>query len=335
VSAYLPLLGVFLAAFVTGTLYGVLLYKFEAFPYRYAKRAYDLIKPRAAPSDHHVPDDGYGRWSIGIYAGPSPLHLTDPAHISNPVLTAIDVTDLDAKYVADPFLVPESGRFYMFFEVVNRANDRGAIGYAESADAKTWQYKKLIINEPFHLSYPHVFKWGDTFYLIPESHEDLSIRLYRATSFPAAWQFVTRLFNGEHYVDPSIFRYDDTWWLFHTTPFNDALALYYSDDLMGQWAPHPMNPIVRLNKHIARPGGRVVLHRGRLYRFAQDCEPRYGIQLFAFEIAELSRTAYRETIVSNKPLLTMTGEGWNARGMHHVDAHLLDGTWMAAVDGQR
>jgi hypothetical protein len=179
-----------------------------------------------------------------------------------------------------------------------------------------------------------VFKWENEYQLILESHEDLSIRLYKASSFPGDWQFVKRIFHGEHYVDPTVFRYDNTWWMFYTNPTNDALNLYYADELTGDWKPHPLNPIVKLNKHIARPGGRVLVHDGHLYRFTQDTEPIYGIQVFAFEIEKLSKTAYKERIVSEKPVIMKSGEGWNAYGMHHVDPHFIQGQWIAAVDGR-
>jgi hypothetical protein len=90
----------------------------------------------------------------------------------------------------------------MFFEVLKRANSQGGIGYAESEDGKKWEYKKIIIDEPFHLSYPYMFKWEGSYCRIPESQEDLSIRLYRATSFPGEWQFVKSIINGEYCVDP-------------------------------------------------------------------------------------------------------------------------------------
>lgn len=318
---------VVVAVLVLGIVYGIAIHKHHVFPYEFLKLGYNYFT-------HEEVEVSYGPWSIGIYEGSSPFELQDPGNISNPVLTGKDVTDIDAKFVADPFMAIKDAGFYLFFEVLNRANNQGDIGYAESKDGKKWEYKNIIIDEPFHLSYPYVFEWENNDYLILESHEDLSIRLYRATSFPAKWQFVTRIFNGEHYVDPSIFRYDNTWWLFYTNPKNDALNLYYADELTGDWKPHPMNPIVKLNMHISRPGGRVLVHDGRIYRFTQDAEPRYGIQVFAFEITEVTRTTYREKMVSEKPVVTMTGEGWNARGMHQVDAHFVGGKWIAAVDGR-
>lgn len=320
-------LTVLVATLGIGTVYGIAIGKFHVFPYRYSQMAYQYFTQEKA-------GERYGPWSIGVYTGTSPFALQDPEHISNPVLTGKDVTDIDAAFVADPFMVVEDDRMSMFFEVLNRANSQGDLGYAESGDGKHWKYKKIIIDEPFHLSYPYVFQWEGEYYLIPESHEDLSIRLYRATKFPGEWQFVKRMLHGEHYVDPSIFRANGMWWMFYTSPANDALNLYYADHLMETWLPHPMNPIVKLNKHTSRPGGRVLAHDGHLYRFTQDTDPWYGIQVFAFEIEELSKTAYREKLVSEKPVVAMSGDGWNAYGMHHVDPHFYNGQWMAAVDGR-
>ena len=101
-----------------------------------------------------------------------------------------------------------------------------------------------------------------------------------------------------------------------------------------------MNPIVKFDKNIARPGGRVITHDGRLYRFAQDDYndelkvPDYGIQVFAFEITELTEKSYAEKFVLENPVVGMTGKGWNAAGMHHVDLHHIGDKWIAAVDGR-
>ena len=81
------------------------------------------------------------------------------------------------------------------------------------------------------------------------------------------------------------------------------------------------------------PGDRVLVHDGRIYRFTQDAESRYGIQVYAFEIEEISKILYEEKIVSGKSAVTMSEEGWNGYGMHHGGPHFIAGQWMAAVDG--
>ena len=75
---------------------------------------------------------------------------------------------------------------------------------------------------------------------------------------------------------------------------------------------------------------------GRLFRFAQDCHPFYGQRVRAFEIMELTVTSYREHPAADGPILCESHQGWNAAGMHHLDAHRLeDGRCFASVDGWR
>ena len=241
--------------FAAGLVYGIVIHRNECFPYEIIKIAYYRIHKYLK-----IP----GPWSIGIYEGPTPFDLSAPEDISNPVLTGKDVLDIDASLVADPFMVFKDGKYSMFFEVLNWETNQGDIGYAESTDGMHWEYRKIIINETFHLSYPNIFEWNDDYYLIPESHEDLSVRLYKAISFPEQWEYVGNLLTGYRYADPSIFRYNEKWWLFVSTPDDDILNLYHSSELLGEWKPHPKNPIVKLDKNIARPGGKVITYNGCL-----------------------------------------------------------------------
>ncbi len=307
--------------FVAGILHGITIHRNQVFPYRVIRHVCRRLQAS-------------GSFSIGIYEGRTPFTLVEPEGIFNPVLTARDVADADAVFVADPFMIAKDGTHFMFFEVLKRGTYYGVIAYAESSDLKQWTYKKVVLDEGFHLSYPFVFEWDDSYYMIPESAEDLSVRLYRATEFPGAWEYVGNLLGGYRYVDPTVFRHSDKWWMFVCTGHNSILNLYYSDDLFEGWRPHPMNPIVKSNRHTSRPAGRVVAHEGRLYRLAQDTHPSYGIQVFAFEITDLSETSYAERPAAEKPIVGKTGVGWNAAGMHHADLHQTESGWVAAVDGR-
>ena len=312
-------------AFVTGIIYGIVINKYQFFPYEIIKIAKHRIQKDLKIS---------GPWSIGIYEGSTPFDLAAPEDISNPVLTGKDVVDIDAAFVADPFMVFKDRKYFMFFEVLNRETGQGDIAYAESVDGREWNYRKVVIDEKFHLSYPYVFEWDNSYYLIPESNEDFSVRLYKATKFPEKWEYVSNLLSGYGYVDPSIFRYEDNWWMFVSTGKDNVLNLYFSEDLLTGWRPHPMNPVVKLDKHFSRPGGRVIVYEDKLYRLTQDDEPSYGIQVFAFEITELSETSYADKLASKKPIVTKTGIGWNAAGMHHVDPHKIENKWISVVDGR-
>ena len=282
------------------------------------------------PTWIYLPDPTEAIFSIGICRGPAPLEL-DPAD-ARPVLTRDDVTDVSASYVADPFLARSSNGWHMLFEVWNWEANKGEIGLASSADGDNWSYDGIVLAEQFHLSYPHVFCWEEDWYLVPESSQANEVRLYRAADFPRRWTQAGTLLEGE-YVDPSLFRFEERWWLFAGRG-HDELRLFGADSLSGPWVEHPESPVVAGDLSRARPAGRVLVEKARLVRFGQDCSPVYGSAVHAFEIVELTPERYRERPLSQRPLMTGSGRGWNAGGMHHVDLQNDPrGGWIAAVDG--
>ena len=278
-------------------------------------------------------------WSIGIVSGSSPLRLRHARGEANPVLTREDVSDVRALFVADPFLLRVGEMWHMFFEVYNFDTDRGEIAWATSPDGLIWEYQKIVLHESFHLSYPYVFEWQGEYFMIPETHQAESVRLYRARSFPSDWVCNDILLQGHRFNDSSIFFNRGRWWLLsETNPalMHDTLRLYHAPDLRGPWQEHPRSPIINGNPHIARPAGRVVVSDDRIFRFAQDCSPTYGTKIRAFEITELSLTTYREKPASRRPLFGPSWRRWTQGGMHHIDPQLLaSNRWIAAVDGWR
>ncbi|MDG5816079.1 hypothetical protein QA601_13380 [Chitinispirillales bacterium ANBcel5] len=274
-------------------------------------------------------------WAIGIYTGPDPFTLSSPPHIENPVLTADDITDIKADYVADPFMIKKDSLWYMFFEVKNSLTNHSDIGLAVSRDGFSWEYERIVLDEPFHLSYPLVFLYKDEYYMIPESAEAMQLLLYRAKQFPYSWEVEKVLIEGE-FGDHVLFKHDATWWLIaNSSPYtHDNTKLFFADSLKGTWTEHPQSPIVISDASRARPGGRVPALDGTIYWFAQDCYPTYGRKLNAFKITELTRENYSDIPHSKNPVLQPGAYDWTRRGMHHIDAHKLPNEqWIACVDG--
>lgn len=272
-------------------------------------------------------------WSIGIYSGADPFSLTPVQAVVNPVLAAKNVSDVKAKFVADPFMIKEGSIWYMFFEVFNSDTRKGDIGLATSNHGVNWNYDRIVLSEPFHLSYPYVFKFENSFYMIPGTGR--SVRLYKAIDFPTNWKFVETLLEG-HHADPSIFRCGDLWFLFTETHklHHDTLRLYFARKLTGPWSEHPKSPVISGDPSRARPGGRVILVENKIIRFAQDAKTSYGNSIRAFEIIKISETEYEEKELEKNPILGASGFGWNEKGMHQIDCHQInDNSWIAITDG--
>jgi PAS domain-containing protein len=271
-------------------------------------------------------------WKIAIYAGDTPQTLQP---LAAPAITRHDVTDVPAEYVADPFLVRHEGTWHLFFEVLNRRRHKGEIALATSDDLRHWRYRQVVISEPYHMSYPYVFRHGGRWCMTPETFEAGAVLLYEAVAFPLSWRPVARLLKGEVLLDPSPFQHERRWWMFaETNPAHryDTLRLYGADALTGPWTEHPCSPIVAHDRRRARPAGRVVAVEGRLWRLAQTCEPEYGVAVEAFAIDELTPLTYRETPLGR--FLSPAQRGWNRHGMHHVDLIRTDIGWAASVDGR-
>jgi hypothetical protein len=254
---------------------------------------------------------------------------------TNPVLTAADVTDRNAYYIADCHMFHENNVWYMFFEVYSTVGID--IGLATSIDGLHWTYRQIVLDEPFTLAYPEVFKWNGEYYMVPETYEINQIRLYKATNFPYTWTFVNTIISGHQFVDPSIFRYNNKWWLFAPTITPSYYVyLYYSDSLAdpASWHEHPSSPVVVADASEARGGGRTTIFGGnRIIRLPQKCDVSYGEAVRAFEVDTLTDTSFAEHEISQSPIVRASGSGWNKDGMHTADPWWTGDRWLVCADG--
>jgi hypothetical protein len=271
-------------------------------------------------------------WTIGVLSGPSPFQLSTPKGVTNPVIRASIVNDLNVDIAAHPFMIVTDTMYYVFFTAKFGATDKGGIGCAESKDGQVWKYRKNVLLEPFVTSYPYVFIWQNDYYMIPENHTEPSVRLYKAVEFPDKWKYEGDLLSGETFISTTVVRFKDLWWMFTARSGNDNLRLFFANDLKGPWTEHPMSPIVKKDLNIARPGGRPFVFEGNLYRLGQDCEPTYGNQVHAFKITDISTKTYSEVMIET-PIVKSTSKGWNAEAMHHIDVQQTGkNKWSAVVD---
>ena len=271
-------------------------------------------------------------WSIGIAQGPDLLTLSERSVPTNPVLSWREIRHPDVAFVADPFLIRRNSTWHLFFELFNTKSGRGEIGVASSTDLSSWRFEKVILAEPFHLSYPFVFEHEGTYFMFPESRQAHGIRLYRATNFPLRWKFERELIAGE-YSDPSPVFFEGRWWIFACkSPY--SLAIFYANDLRGPWHEHEKSPFYVDDKGLARPGGRPVVVNDQLVRFVQDNREGYGKKVRAMVVDTLTPTEFAEHPADRDPFFAPHGDHWARNGMHHIaPVQREDKTWVAAIDG--
>ncbi|RKN85668.1 hypothetical protein [Paenibacillus ginsengarvi] len=234
------------------------------------------------------------------------------------------------RFYADPFILMKNGRNYVFFEDYINSLGRGVISYIEfEPENNTYSEPKVVLETPYHLSYPFLFEWQDQIYMIPESSGNKTIELYRATQFPVEWTLEKVIMNNIKAVDTTIVEYNHKFWLFANIASKgastlDELHLFYSDSPLGEWKPHPMNPIVS-DAGNARPAGNLLKKDGKLIRPSQNCLINYGYSIIFNEVEILNEHYYKEKPISEiKPNWTEKLVATHTYNLNE-DFELLDG----------
>ncbi len=204
------------------------------------------------------------------------------------------------RFWADPFIWMHENVHYVFIEELLYSTGRGRIACLTLDNEMNILANQVVLERPYHLSYPFLFEHEGQLYMIPETGENNGIELYRCTHFPDQWEFTKTLIDNVYAVDATLVKAQDKWWLFaniedETGSTWDALHLFYADHpLSDQWTPHPLNPVVK-DINSARPAGRVFFEDGKLIRPSQDCSSRYGYATNFNRIVTLTQTDYAET----------------------------------------
>ena len=240
----------------------------------------------------------------------------------------------EGRFWADPCIVEDAGRRFIFVEQWTSDDPKGEIACIELLPDQRIRRHGVVFEKPYHLSYPQPFRWQGDWYMTMESGQNRSVSLYRATSFPMKWEHVTDLLSGWSCVDPTLYQHEDHWYLLVNVAETggstwDELFLFVADRPTGPFRPHPANPVV-CDVGRARPAGPVFVHEGRLIRPGQDCAPSYGAGLVFNEIVELTPTHYREEPLGRlapdwSPLLDGTHTYSRSAGIEVLDARGVPG----------
>lgn len=222
-------------------------------------------------------------------------------------------------FYADPFPFEIDGKHYLFFEDLPQKTQKGVIAMVEMSPDGPVSAVETVLEEPWHLSYPFVFKRDGSIWMIPESSANHEVVLYRAAEFPRKWERHTVLLSGVEAADATIAEHDGRLWMFAVTRngiggYSDTLNIYYADEFTGPWLPHEGNPVL-VDDRAARPAGRIYHQDGKLWRPVQDCRNGYGAALALATIDELTPSTFKQTV--HKTLTP--GQMWPGRKLHSLN----------------
>ena len=237
------------------------------------------------------------------------------------------------KFWADPFLINDNDKKFIFFEEYCYEKEKGEIKCGEILDKELINIK-TILSGTYHLSYPCVNKINGIYYLIPECSESNELNIYKSIKFPYCWEKHIRLFHNKKLADPTLFQdKNNQIWLFVNTlnkenNYNSQLNIYKIDDNFLNIIPHKKNPVIN-NYSNGRGAGNIFYNEnGDLIRPSQDnTTDVYGGSLNISRIEVLNIENYKETILENiKPKFK-----FGLKGVHHYskdkDSFLIDGLY--------
>lgn len=105
-------------------------------------------------------------------------------------------------WYADPLIYEYQNCEAVFMECFDRRKGKGSIGVKILTDTDNkGSQPRIVIEEEFHMSFPMIFEWNETLYMIPETEMNNSIVLYECISFPYGWKKVGEFLKGKKIVD--------------------------------------------------------------------------------------------------------------------------------------
>lgn len=182
-------------------------------------------------------------------------------------------------WFADPFLFEYRNKHFVFCEMYDRKEHKGVLEVAELDGLKCKRFK-LILDLPYHLSYPCVFEHDGKIFMIPECYQSGRIILYICTKFPYEWEEYTEL-AAVSAVD--------------TTPLKRNAELIFLTTIFSSTNERINDNLYELrdgnikclfqHDFCKRSAGHIIIHNNKIIRPSQDCRSTYGGGLVYNEVA--------------------------------------------------
>ena len=227
----------------------------------------------------------------------------NPADLNNSFYKFKFLRPPSGRFWADPFPVKVGDRYFVFFEEFLYQTNKAHISLIELGKGQKPTAPVTVLERPYHLSYPFIFEWKGTHYMIPETGDNGTVELYRCKTFPHEWEFEKVLLEARNPTDATLIEFEGRWWMFVNIEEPgvrvnwEELHLFHADSPLGPWTPHSRNPI-KSDVRNSRPAGRLFYKADNLYRPAQDCSKRYGYATVINKVTRMTPDEYVEEEVA-------------------------------------
>lgn len=184
---------------------------------------------------------------------------------------------------ADPFIIESNKRIYIFYEEFNIFKRKGYICVSEyDTNKNKLKHKKTIIDESFHVSFPHVILIDKQFYMLPETSEVNKLILYEFLEFPHKISKSRILLSDIKLSDSVYYEYNDFKFILSSMQtikdrnMTSNLILIPTKDLVNGEIDINAMQILKEDVSESRMAGALFKINNMLFRFSQDCSEYYG-----------------------------------------------------------
>ena len=110
-------------------------------------------------------------------------------------------------WYADPMVRHIRGKYYVFTEQFDLDEGKGKIAVSEIRNGKIGT-PKTVLDEPFHLSFPNVFAFGQDYYMVPECSASHAIRIYKMGGSVEHWEEILSI-PVDNCVDTAVLQQEN------------------------------------------------------------------------------------------------------------------------------
>lgn len=200
-------------------------------------------------------------------------------------------------YYADPFIYIKNGHFFLLCEEFSYYKNKGIISEFKLDQSKSYiPFNRITIEESYHLSFPFVFDFRGSNYLVPESSEKSVISAYFLNE--QIFNSKELIFDDINAVDSVLFIKGDNIYLFTSLPGDfgvdgrGRIVVYVTkanDFPTTNWSKVPL-----LSLPLGRSAGNIISCNGKLFRLSQVSNNSYGEKIAVSEIEYLEADGFKE-----------------------------------------